>query len=75
MREVTFARLSCDRTKIAALRKGFSPAIDLPARMPFEDGGYTDSWILEGETAKAIYAIYLPDGNPNEFFDPDIPDY
>ena len=68
---VTFKRLS-ERTKIAALRLGYSPPIDLPARIPFEDGGYTNEWILKGETAAPVYSIYLGDDDESGFFDEPI---
>ncbi|OYE03031.1 hypothetical protein [Nostoc sp. 'Peltigera membranacea cyanobiont' 232] len=68
---VTFVRLSL-RTKIAALRLGYSPPIDLPSRIPFEDGGYTDHWILKGETAAPVYSIYLGDDDESGFFDEPI---
>ncbi|MBW4674727.1 MAG: hypothetical protein KME52_12055 [Desmonostoc geniculatum HA4340-LM1] len=49
VRTVTFKRLNSDRAKIAALRLGYSPAIDLPHRRTDDDEIYINQWVLTGE--------------------------
>lgn len=57
---ITFKRLS-ERTKIAALKLGFSPPIHLPERVPWDDGYLSDFWILDGETVEPAFKVHLPD--------------
>ena len=68
---ITFKRLR-ERTKIAALKMGFSPPIDLPSRIPDEDGFLSNEWVLRGETAHPIFSVYLGNGNEREFWDEPI---
>lgn len=69
VRVVTFERLNSDRAKIAALRIGYSPAIELPHRIPFEDGGYTNEWVLTGEIVCPVYSIFNCSPYGSDFFE------
>ncbi|QSJ14146.1 hypothetical protein JYQ62_19605 [Nostoc sp. UHCC 0702] len=70
MRVIIFERLNSDRAKIAALRIGYSPAIELPHRIPFEDGGYTNRWVLTGEAVCPVYSISNCNCYGSDFFEP-----
>jgi hypothetical protein len=66
---VTFNRLNSDRAKIAALRLGYSPAIDLPHRRQDEDAIYTNQWVLTGEAISPVTVIFNCCKYGADFFD------
>ncbi len=70
VRTVTFNRLNSDRTKIAALRLGYSPAIDTPHRRQNDDEIYINQWVLTGEQVCPIVVVYDCCAYGADFFDP-----
>jgi hypothetical protein len=70
VRAVTFNRLNSDRAKIAALRLGYSPAIDIPHRRQNEDEIYINQWVLTGETISPVNVVFNCCFDGADFFDP-----
>lgn len=70
VRTVTFNRLHGDRIKIAALRLGYSPSVDLPHRRQDDDEIYINQWVLEGEQICPLVVINNCCAYGSDFFQP-----
>lgn len=70
IRTVTFKRLSSDKAKVAALRLGYSPAVDLPHLRVNEDEIYLNEWVLEGELICPLLVIFNCCRYGSDFFKP-----
>ncbi|PHK23129.1 hypothetical protein [Nostoc linckia] len=67
---MTFNRLQGDRTKVAALRLGYSPAVDLPHRRQIDDEIYINQWVLTGEQICPLVVVRNCCAYGADFFEP-----